>query len=609
MEVKLNQLSKLKVIFALCSVILLAGCAGGAGDSGDSSGADYSQYDNSTLNCNLELKDSCTIRNLDLNGNVVLVKAKGVVLDGAKNGKVIVDSSVGDGDFTMKNCKGIKNVTVNGGGSNSLHFLNSVIDALVASKENVRLVLEGQSKITNVEVKASGVKLQGSTESEIAKVSISKTVTAIEVNGGSISSIIAAGKIEVKISSSETKIEFIKSVKDVVVTKDAGVNLETEPVKTENNSEVATEYEKIEEASEIPNTIRIIVDESYTKGIRFNVKNADGSDIVLNNKFPVDERIEVFVDGHFHAYSNSALESFVVPFVNQGEQVMLTAKYTRIIKGADHQHLERKDIAIDSKIVVPEGGYGIPEVEGDLKYTVDKYGTFRFSEFPKVSLKGHGLEGYSLVLNLFAADWLWVAEFPVNLKQAWEWLEDDGYDMEYPVVLNYYMNSYSSSFSKDGFKSGTVEPYISYIVKRDADDDGSDDDYYSGRIYFAEEKYVNNFTLLSESQAVVKYTPKAGDIFLHEYKRDGFDYWDNEPCYYFETDSSGKFYDCDDELNFILRDEKIIFAENDTEDISFVKVGGMYYSVETCLYDEHAYYEYISYEKVTSLPACYSTSK
>lgn len=108
MEVKLNQLSKLKVIFTLCSVILLAGCASGAGDSGDSSGADYSQFDNSTLNCNLELKDSCTIRNLDLNGNVVLVKAKGVVLDGAKNGKVIVDSSVGDGDFTMKNCKDIK---------------------------------------------------------------------------------------------------------------------------------------------------------------------------------------------------------------------------------------------------------------------------------------------------------------------------------------------------------------------------------------------------------------------------------------------------------------------------------------------------------------------
>lgn len=289
---------------------------------------------------------------------------------------------------------------------------------------------------------------------------------------------------------------------------------------------------------------------------------------------------------------------------------MTLVKYQYNIIGNHFETLEKKYLAEDSKIIVPKGGYRIPEVEGDLKYTVDKYGTFRFSELPKVSLKGHELEGYSLVFDFFAAGGLWIANFPVNLKQAWEWLEDDGDDMEYPVVLNYYMNSYSSYFSKDGFKSGTVEPYISYSVKRDADDDGSDDDYYSSRIYFAEEKNVNNFTLLSESQAVVKYTPKAGDIFLHEYKRDGFDYWDNEPCYYFETDSSGKFYDCDDELNFILRDEKIIFDENDTEDISFVKVGGMYYTVETCLYDEHSYYyNYIPYEKVTSLPACYSTSE
>lgn len=593
MEVKLNQLSKLKVIFALCSVILLAGCAGGAGDSGDSSDADCSQYDNTTLNCNLELKDSCTIRNLDLNGNVVLVKAKGVVLDGAKNGKVIVDSSVGDGDFTMKNCKGIKNVTVNGGGSNSLHFLNSVIDALVASKENVRLVLEGQSKITNVEVKASGVKLQGSSVSEIAKVSVTRTVASIEVKGGSITNIIAAGKIEVKISSSETKIEYIKSVKDVVVTKDAGVNLESEPAETENDPEVAKEYDKVAEASEIPNTIRIVVDESYTKGIKFDVKNADGSDLVLGNTSLRNEQCFIYVDGDF--YTCGAEKTFIIPFVNPGEQVFVKVQYVREEKGSYGEILVGNLIAEDSKIIVPKGGYGIPKVEGELKYTVDKYGNIRISELPHVILKNRNVEYSSLVFDFCDSKDNWLFNYGIGL---------DGYEREYfQDNKNCYLNG---EIFKDGFDNGSIYPYIRCSVKKDADDDSPYYDwsvymdgelkyFYSGRVHLPEEASRFNFTLLPESEAIAEYVPKPGDILVARYE-------DSLECYYFESASAGMCYSDTERDDFILRGNKIFNCEDDNEYRYFVKAGDVLYYTKGEIDDDSGYSYYLPYEKVTSFP-------
>ena len=160
-----------------------------------------------------------TLKNADLGGKILTVTKPGAVLENISNAKIIVDESVGDGDFTMKGCKDIINLTVNGGGSNSVHISDSKIQSLVVTKTSVRIVLEGAASVASAEVKAESIKLEGNANSTVAKISMSNAVSAISIKGGSIQKIITLNAVSIKIESSETAIDSVMSSSTVKIEK------------------------------------------------------------------------------------------------------------------------------------------------------------------------------------------------------------------------------------------------------------------------------------------------------------------------------------------------------------------------------------------------------
>jgi hypothetical protein len=104
----------------------------------------------------------------NVNGNV-LIDAPGVILNGAKiSGKLVMSKNVGNGEIFLNNVD-VKGTTfVNGGGANSIHFVNTTLSVVVVDKEGsqVRLVAEGTTRIDKVEVR-SGAKLEDKTTANI----------------------------------------------------------------------------------------------------------------------------------------------------------------------------------------------------------------------------------------------------------------------------------------------------------------------------------------------------------------------------------------------------------------------------------------------------------
>ncbi|HPD00721.1 MAG TPA: glycoside hydrolase, partial [Acetivibrio sp.] len=98
----------------------------------------------------------------EINGNV-LINSEGVVLaNTVVNGDLFLAPGIKDGDVTLDgvNVKGV--VYVNGGGSDSVHLINTKLNRIIVNKkgdEEVRIVTSGSSSIGSIVVK-SGVKLE-----------------------------------------------------------------------------------------------------------------------------------------------------------------------------------------------------------------------------------------------------------------------------------------------------------------------------------------------------------------------------------------------------------------------------------------------------------------
>ena len=82
-------------------------------------------FNNETATENAVVSNAIVIKNLNLNGNTIKLKASGIELQNVNNGIVVVDKQVGEGDSTLTNCNNITKLEINGGGSNSIHVNNS----------------------------------------------------------------------------------------------------------------------------------------------------------------------------------------------------------------------------------------------------------------------------------------------------------------------------------------------------------------------------------------------------------------------------------------------------------------------------------------------------
>lgn len=363
-------------------------------------------------------KKDFTLKNADLGGKILMVTKPGAVLENISNAKIIVDESVGDGDFTMKGCKDIINLTVNGGGSNSVHILDSKIQSLVVTKTSVRIVLEGAASVASAEVKADSIKLEGNANSTVAKISMSNAVSAISIKGGSIQKIITLNAVSIKVESSETAIDSVMSSSTVKIEKAEGVVIK-EPEVLENAT-IGDDYEEVketekpeeetepeepkkeeeEEEAPIPEIFKIENVECDT-GLRIRVKNLDDTDVEFTEKANEIHRIDIYLDGVKVAYDIPKIGStyeFYCPFVEAGKEVAVIATYCRGTKNEIGQELYTATAGTGKGKITPAGGCGKLLPSGKFDYEFSERGILTVKSMP--SLSSPNVKSYNVVFDV-----------------------------------------------------------------------------------------------------------------------------------------------------------------------------------------------------------------
>lgn len=217
-----------------------------------------------TITEDVEIRSAKTVKNADFDGNTITIKASGVKLVNIKNCDLIIDESVGNGEVYVDECE-FDNVKVNGGGANSVHFSNTVVRIIEVNKENVRVVLEEKTTVTDsVNVHSTGTKIEvtaettNSTEPEekasINCICIGSNVSSVTLSGGDIKEV----KVEtdyasisnpvITIASADTNIETVVVVdSDNVEVEDVTVNVVITPEVKEENPDYKVESEVVKE--------------------------------------------------------------------------------------------------------------------------------------------------------------------------------------------------------------------------------------------------------------------------------------------------------------------------------------------------------------------------
>ncbi|MBQ0050706.1 MAG: hypothetical protein KBT11_01425 [Treponema sp.] len=188
----------------------------------DLSSISYRLSDSSSLVLKKPIEISGKSEKTDMKNAVITVKSDGVVLSNLTNvSKLIIDASVGDGDFTIIDSD-VEKIAVNGGGSNSIHLNGVLVKAMDVEKEAVRIVLEkgssgkSHSKIENVEIK-SDCKLDSTDEqSEISRVIVAKEVSKVSLAGNTVVSAIVVNATEENIPKLSVESNDIKIAKGLL---------------------------------------------------------------------------------------------------------------------------------------------------------------------------------------------------------------------------------------------------------------------------------------------------------------------------------------------------------------------------------------------------------
>lgn len=144
-------------------------------DSGDI------DFENAKFSEDAEVNKAKKISNLDMGGKTLTVNVSGVTLENVKNVKIIAAKGIGEGDFTISNCK-IIDLKILGGGSNSIHVKNTNIEKVTVAKENVRLHLEDATEIADVKVAVNNIKIEAEAGEKDAPKIAALTIEASEEN-------------------------------------------------------------------------------------------------------------------------------------------------------------------------------------------------------------------------------------------------------------------------------------------------------------------------------------------------------------------------------------------------------------------------------------------
>ncbi|MCQ2241261.1 hypothetical protein [Treponema sp.] len=357
---------------------------------------------------NVTVRKALTIKNADLGGKTITVKSQGVTLKNISNAKIIVGSEVADGDFTLEGCTtGIEQITVYGGGNESIHINNSSVKAVSVVKTKVRIALEGSTKIESMEVKSEGAKIDGESNTTIKKISVSSACSVIFISGGTIDSIIAKEDLAVNVISRSTNITTIKSAGKITLSTDNGIN--KAPLISNNDTTVADEYSKVDEQLVVqtedstPKSKTIKVEfEDCTDGIKGHIENIDGSSFKLDQGTwgktgSFSEYCHFKFDGVLgYEITASGTDEFFYPFVDPGKEVKVEIEHYRETTDSEGNRIEQKLIGYGVGTVVPYSGKGKLSVSKGLKFEYSNDGSVTVSQMPNFANDIHDIQDMSV---------------------------------------------------------------------------------------------------------------------------------------------------------------------------------------------------------------------
>jgi hypothetical protein len=340
-----------------------------------------------------------------IEGNVE-VTAEGVTLQNLIiEGNLVIAKSVGEGDVTLNNVTVEGTTTINGGGENSIHVNDSVLNKVVVNKANnkIRIVTTGSSSIDEVTLK-SGAKLE---ESNVT----GKGFNNVVVDALEDSKIILEGEfVSVTIMSSNTTIKLPSraSIQVLTVNKNAiitgngaideanvnaeGVNLQITPNKVNVKDGVdsptittpgsggetynpPTVEQPGDEEGEEPSTITITNIENLEETVSLGddvqlpatvkVTMSDGSEtdqpIVWSGVAYTDDVGTFEYEGAVEGYDSAVTYTLSVELTGYEENTEGTIAYVNNVAAAEYAEeiITIEEVVIQSDLTLPEN-YSLP---------------------------------------------------------------------------------------------------------------------------------------------------------------------------------------------------------------------------------------------------------
>ena len=227
----------------------------------------------------------------DAKGAVITVSAKGVTLKNIKNIKAVtVAEAVGDGDFTLDNCD-VAKLTVNGGGSNSIHLKGSNVAVLNAAYENVRIVLEKVCRILSMAVQKNCQIEALEAQSLVESVVVDKAVKEVTLSGKTtITTLVTKSEAS---ATAEEKTKIIVSSNAITISKAANTAEENGTVTvSEITQEVASaEIEKVsyetltkDEVTQTEEKVKEIEEKAATEKVEEIIKESETPVVYIDNE-------------------------------------------------------------------------------------------------------------------------------------------------------------------------------------------------------------------------------------------------------------------------------------------------------------------------------------
>ena len=175
----------------------------------------------------------------DAKGVTITISVPNVTVKNIKNIKeLIVEESVGDGDVFINSCQ-IVTATIKGGGSNSVHFINSTVAIMNSFKKSVHLILEDICRVFTMSIQSACQIEALNAQTIIKNIVVDKSVDEVTVSGKTkIESLVTnsdtnSTKTTIKVDSDTVTIQKAANKKE-----DASGNVTVESIATSGTSSV-----------------------------------------------------------------------------------------------------------------------------------------------------------------------------------------------------------------------------------------------------------------------------------------------------------------------------------------------------------------------------------